>query len=97
MDGGTESIRAGVFDLAGTPLAFASHAYPTAFPHPGWAEQNPADWWAGLGAAVREAVASAGIQTTDVAAICVVSWRGTHEEAGWLRDGTASTPLLAPR
>ena len=44
VDGGTESIRAGVFDLAGTPLSFASHPYPTAFPHPGWAEQDPADW-----------------------------------------------------
>ncbi|PRW57267.1 carbohydrate kinase [Chlorella sorokiniana] len=71
VDGGTESIRAGVFDLAGTPLSFASQPYPTSFPQPGWAEQDPADWWAGLGAAVREAVASAGIQTTDVAAICV--------------------------
>ncbi|KAI7844200.1 hypothetical protein COHA_002334 [Chlorella ohadii] len=71
VDGGTESIRAGVFDLAGTPLSFASQPYPTNFPKPGWAEQNPADWWAGLGAAVREAVASAGVQTTDVAAICV--------------------------
>lgn len=71
VDGGTESIRAGVFDLAGTPLSFASEPYPTAFPRPGWAEQNPADWWAGLGGAVRAAVASAGIQPTDVAALCV--------------------------
>lgn len=71
MDGGTESIRAGVFDLAGTPLSFASHAYPTAFPRPGWAEQDPADWWAGLGAAVKAAVASAGVSPADVAALCV--------------------------
>ena len=46
VDGGTESIRAGVFDLSGTPLSFASQPYPTSFPHPGWAEQDPADWWA---------------------------------------------------
>jgi hypothetical protein len=71
VDGGTESIRAGVFDLDGRPLSFASAPYPTTFPAPGWAEQEPADWWAGLGCAVREAVASAGIQPTQVAALCV--------------------------
>ena len=73
VDGGTESIRAGVFDLAGTPLSFASVAYPTAFPAPGWAEQDPADWWAGLGTAVRQAVASASIQPCQVAALSVDS------------------------
>lgn len=71
VDGGTEGIRAGVFDLAGTPLSFSSQPYPTAFPSPGWAEQDPADWWAGLGAAVRAAVAAAGVQSTDIAAISV--------------------------
>ena len=44
VDGGTESLRAGVFDLSGNPLAFASVTYPTNFPIPGWAEQNPEDW-----------------------------------------------------
>ena len=61
VDGGTESLRAGVFDTAGRPLAFASSAYETHFPHPGWAEQDPAHWWRAVGAAVREAIANAGI------------------------------------
>jgi ribulose kinase len=29
IDGGTESIRAGVFDLAGRPLGFVATPYPT--------------------------------------------------------------------
>ena len=29
IDGGTESLRAGVFDLSGKPIAFAAQAYPT--------------------------------------------------------------------
>ena len=45
VDGGTESIRAGVFDLLGNPQAFASVSYPTNFPVPGWAEQDPEKWW----------------------------------------------------
>jgi sugar (pentulose or hexulose) kinase len=71
VDGGTESLRAGVVDLDGTPLAFASEAYPTRFPHPGWAEQWPHDWWRALGVAVRGAVAEAKVKREDIAAICV--------------------------
>lgn len=39
VDGGTESIRAGVFDTNGKALAFASSPYSTRFPRAGWAEQ----------------------------------------------------------
>ncbi|CAN0420106.1 unnamed protein product, partial [Ectocarpus sp. 13 AM-2016] len=39
VDGGTEGIRAGVFDLDGNALAFSSCAYATQYPQPGWAEQ----------------------------------------------------------
>lgn len=45
VDGGTEGLRAGVFDSKGTPLAIAAASYPTSFPQPSWAEQNPTDWW----------------------------------------------------
>ncbi len=71
VDGGTESLRAGVFDLAGTPLAFAASPYETTFPHPGWAEQDPADWWRALGEAVRGVVAEAGVAAADIAALAL--------------------------
>lgn len=66
IDGGTESLRAGVFDLTGKPLAFASTAYKTHFPHPAWAEQNPADWWEALGKSIRKVLADAGINSDQV-------------------------------
>ena len=43
VDGGTEGLRAGKFDISGTPLAYASTTYPTQFPASGWAEQDPRD------------------------------------------------------
>lgn len=61
VDGGTESLRAFVFDLTGRPLASHACPYETRFPGPAMAEQNPEDWWAALGAAVRGAVAAAGV------------------------------------
>ena len=71
VDGGTESIRAGVFDLSGNPIAFASVTYPTNFPIPGWAEQNPEDWWNALGGAVRRAVIDANVRKQEILGICL--------------------------
>ena len=71
VDGGTESIRAGVFDLSGNPIAFASVTYPTNFPIPGWAEQNPEDWWNALGGAVRRAVIDANVGKQEILGICL--------------------------
>jgi len=71
VDGGTESLRAGVFDLLGNPLAFASVTYPTDFPVPGWAEQNPEDWWNALGGAVRQAVIDAKVGKQEILGLCL--------------------------
>ena len=71
VDGGTESLRAGVFDLQGRPHAFASSAYATHFPQPGWAEQNPDDWWRAIALAVRHAVRDAKVPPDEVAALAV--------------------------
>ncbi|NNG05744.1 MAG: carbohydrate kinase [Inquilinus sp.] len=71
VDGGTESLRAGLFDTAGSPIGFASAAYPTHFPHPGWAEQDPRDWWRALGEAVRQVLRETGTRPNQVVAICL--------------------------
>src|SRR3954454_3941791 len=71
VDGGTESIRAIVFDLEGRPKGSHASAYQTQFPKPSWAEQNPEDWWRCMGESVRGAVNAAGIRVKDVLALCV--------------------------
>lgn len=71
IDGGTESVRAGVFDATGKPLAFASEPYATTFEHPSWAEQDPRQWWQSLKAAVPKALTAAGISARAVAGIGV--------------------------
>jgi gluconokinase len=42
VDLGTTSTKAVAFDTGGRQLATASAGYPLAEPHPGWAEQDPA-------------------------------------------------------
>ena len=71
VDGGTEGLRAGVFDVFGTSLAFASTSYPTQFPAPSWAEQDPNDWWDALGKSVRKAISDSGISVDQIAAMAV--------------------------
>jgi len=69
IDGGTESIRAIVFDLEGRPKGAHASPYRTDFPKPSWAEQNPEEWWRCLGEAVRGAVNAAGISADQVLAL----------------------------
>src|SRR3954469_22780148 len=71
VDGGTESLRAFVFDLEGRPLGSHATPYKTDFPQPSWAEQNPQDWWQALGASVRGALAKAGVGARAILGICL--------------------------
>lgn len=71
VDGGTESLRAHVFDCEGRDHGGAKAAYPTSFPSPGRAEQDPRDWWTALGQAVRGAVRAAGVDPRDIGALAL--------------------------
>jgi ribulokinase len=71
IDGGTESLRAHVFDLTGKSLGSGVGRYQTSFPSPGRAEQAPMDWWAALGVAVRTAVLEAKVPAQEIASLCL--------------------------
>lgn len=71
VDGGTESVRAIVFDLDGRPKGAHASAYQTHFPKPSWAEQDPQDWWRCLGEAVRGALAAAAAAADQVIAMAI--------------------------
>jgi xylulokinase len=46
IDVGTSGVKAILIDEAGKPIGEASAAaVEPVRPHPGWSEQNPADWW----------------------------------------------------
>ena len=72
VDGGTESIRACCFDAISGRVVGTSHAVPysTIHPKPGWAEQDPEDWYENLGQAVREALASIPKEEMETLEIC---------------------------
>src|SRR6201990_1357923 len=54
LDIGTSSAKGLVIDETGAVLAEAERAYPLSSPRPGWAEQDPEDWWRAAEAVLDE-------------------------------------------
>lgn len=71
IDVGTSACKVAVFDERGSLKAQTVSEYPVIYPKPGWAEQRPEDWWAGVCAATREAFRNSGINRGDIAGIGV--------------------------
>src|SRR5580692_2017021 len=60
MDVGTSGTRAVLVDEQGRVVSSASEEHaPFRTPHPGWAEQDPEDWWRAALIAIRGAIAAA--------------------------------------
>ncbi len=70
IDLGTTGVKAALFAADdGRTLASAFVDYPLYHPHPGWAEQNPAEWWQATISAIRACLAGGaqqGVQAADV-------------------------------
>ncbi len=70
MDVGTGGTRALVVDAEGKIVSSASSEHaPFRTPHPGWAEQDPEDWWRAAKEAIRGALANAPAPRQPIAAI----------------------------
>jgi len=73
LDVGSSFVKAALVD-ADTGALVAQASAPScemtmAAPQPGWAEQDPAEWWRNVVSAVRDAVQRAGVPGTEVCAV----------------------------
>ena len=72
MDVGTGGTRAVIVDGTGKIVGTASSAHaPFRAEHPGWAEQDPEDWWRAAQEAIRGAIASTPEPRQPIAAIAL--------------------------
>ncbi len=55
IDVGTSGTKAIIIDTEGTIVGDATAEHPVSYPRPGWAEQDPEDWWQSTVAAVAAA------------------------------------------
>ena len=71
IDFGTGGARVGIFDQEGTPVVFAEEEFGLKHPRPGWAEQDPDEWWSCMVAATKKALNESGVSPEDIAGISV--------------------------
>ena len=77
LDQGTTSSRAIVFDHAGQIQARAQKEFRQIFPRPGWVEHDASEIWSTQSGVMQEALSSAGIRASDLAAIGITNQRET--------------------
>lgn len=77
LDQGTTSSRAIVFDKQGTIRALAQQEFRQILPGPGWVEHDPEEIWRSQLAVAREALTSARLFPSDIAAIGITNQRET--------------------
>ena len=58
VDLGTSAVKLLLMDQNGTVINIVSREYPVYFPHPGWSEQKPEDWWEQTKEGIRQLVES---------------------------------------
>ena len=56
VDLGTSAVKLLLMESDGTIANIVSEEYPISFPHPGWSEQNPEDWWNAVVKGIRELI-----------------------------------------
>ena len=54
IDLGTSAVKLLLMEAKGTIQNSVSKAYPLYFPHPGWSEQHPEDWWNAVSEGILE-------------------------------------------
>jgi xylulokinase len=92
IDVGSSGSKAIAIDRAGRILATGSQTYATRYPKPGWAEQDPEDWYRSACAAIRSCLAEGGLEGEGVAAVAFVG--PAHNAALLDGKGRVLRPVL---
>ena len=77
LDQGTTSSRAILFDQEGLIIATAQKEFTQIFPSPGWVEHDASEIWSTQLGVATEAIAKAGLNAEDIAAIGITNQRET--------------------
>ncbi len=56
VDLGTSAVKLVLMESGGSIRKIVSKEYPLYFPHPGWSEQNPEDWWKAVCEGIKELI-----------------------------------------
>jgi xylulokinase len=68
-DAGTGGNKAVLVDVNGNVCATSFCPYPTSYPHPDWAEQDPEDWWQAVVTTTREVMKQSRVSPKEIIGI----------------------------
>lgn len=71
-DIGSGSCKTLLADASGKVIARSTGIYHLQYPHPGWAEYNPHDWYAAFCKSVQDVLAQSNIAPEKIACICII-------------------------
>ncbi len=71
IDIGTSACKVAIFSKDGKVIASASGDYSVYYPHPGWVEQNPEEWWEAVCTAVRKALELGNVASEEIVGVGV--------------------------
>jgi len=69
IDIGTSACKVALFTPDGHVVAQESRPYQVYYPNPGWAEQDPEDWWRAVSEALRSLLDTSGIDPKEICGI----------------------------
>ena len=84
IDVSTTATKAVLIDDAGTVVGIGMAEYDYDVPKPLWSEQDPALWWDGAQAAIRQVLSTSGVSTR------IFSWRAGRSWAARLHIRSSS-------
>ena len=70
-DLGTGGTKTSLFDENGVSRASAFTDCQTFYPHSGWHEQRPQDWWDSVVTSTRKMLGCSGVDVKDIVALAV--------------------------
>ncbi len=71
IDIGTSSCKVAIFQKNGEVVAAANGSYQVYYPKPGYAEQDPDEWWKAVCKATKECIHKGDVNPSDIAGIGV--------------------------
>lgn len=69
LDIGTSGVKGLLISAVGEIIASRTENYPLSTPNPGWAEQNPEDWWEGTKKTIKWLIGNSRISSEEIKGI----------------------------
>ena len=70
-DLGTGGVKASIYNGEGQELGFAFEAYDTYYPHNGWHEQKPEEWWNAVVRSTKKLMDESGVDAATIEALAI--------------------------